>query len=339
MYLFTMPMNKARNLTLLAVLAAALSVTAAAAAGTSLSLVGYSTPKTVMGKIIQAFQQTDAGKDVTFSQSYGASTDQARAVAQGLKADIVFLSTGDDVNLLVDQGLVDPKWDRQSYDGIAADTVVVFAVRNGNPKHIKGWADLVKPGVQVVTPNPFSSGSAKWNVLAAYGAQRRLGKTDKQATAYVKTLFQHVVSQDTSGRNATNTFLSGKGDVLITYESEALAARQTGQDIQYVIPRQSMLIELPIAVLKNSPNKDAANQFIRFVKGDTAQQLFGQYGFRPVNPKIAKQFADKFPSRPGIFKIDDRYIGGWRRADKVWFDPNKGRMAQIEKAVGGPTSG
>jgi sulfate transport system substrate-binding protein len=332
-------MNKAKNLLLLAVLAAALVVTAAAAAGTNLSLVGYSTPKTVMGKIIQAFQQTDAGKDVTFSQSYGASTDQARAVAQGLKADIVFLSTGDDVNLLVDQGLVDPKWNRQSYDGIAADTVVVFAVRNGNPKHIKGWADLVRPGVQVVTPNPFSSGSAKWNVLAAYGAQRRLGKTDKQATAYVKTLFQHVVSQDTSGRNATNTFLSGKGDVLITYESEALAARQNGQDIQYVIPRQSMLIELPIAVLKSSANKDVANQFIRFVKGDTAQQLFGQYGFRPVDPRIAKQFADKFPSRPGIFKVDDKYIGGWRQADKVWFDPNKGRMAQIEKAVGGPTSG
>jgi sulfate transport system substrate-binding protein len=339
MYFFTMPMNKARNLSALAIVAAALAVAGAAAAGTNLSLVGYSTPKTVMGKIIQAFQQTPQGKDVGFSQSYGASTDQARAVAQGLKADVVFLSTGDDVNLLVDQGLVDANWSRQSYDGIAADTVVVFAVRNGNPKHIKGWQDLVRPGVQVVTPNPFSSGSAKWNVLAAYGAQRRLGKTDKQATAYVGQLFRHVVSQDTSGRNATNTFLSGKGDVLITYESEALAARQNGQDIQYVIPRQTMLIELPIAVLKSSPNKDVANQFIRFVKGDAAQQLFGQYGFRPVVPKIAKQFADKFPSRPGIFKIGDKYIGGWRQADRVWFDPKRGRMVQIEKSVGGPSSG
>ena len=221
-----------------------------------------------MGKIIQAWQKTRDGKGVSFTQSYGASTDQARAVAAGLKADVVFLSTGDDVNLLVDAGLVDANWDKQSYGGIAADTVVVFAVRNGNPKHIKGWADLVKPGVQVVTPNPFSSGSAKWNVLAAYGAQRRLGKTDKQATAYVQKLFQHVVSQDTSGRNATNTFLSGKGDVLITYESEAIASRAAGQDIQYVIPRQTMLIELPIAVLKDSSNKDAANKFIRFMKGD-----------------------------------------------------------------------
>jgi sulfate transport system substrate-binding protein len=334
-----MPMNKACKLTLLAAVVAALVTAAGASAGTNLSVVAYSTPKTVLAKIIQAWQQTTDGKDVTYSQSYGASTDQARAVGQGLKADVVFLSTGDDVNLLVDDGLVDAKWDRQSYDGIAADTVVVFAVRNGNPKHIKGWADLVKPGVQVVTPNPFSSGSAKWNVLAAYGAQRRLGKTDKQATAYVKQLFRHVVSQDTSGRNATNTFLSGKGDVLITYESEAFAARQNGQDIQYVIPRQSMLIELPIAVLKSSGNKSVANTFVRFVKGDAAQNLFAQYGFRPVNKKILARYAEKFPARPGIFKIDDRYLGGWRNADKVWFDPTTGRMVKIEQTVGGPSSG
>ena len=332
-------MNKACKLTLLAAVVAALVTADGASAGTNLSVVAYSTPKTVLAKIIQAWQQTTDGKDVTFSQSYGASTDQARAVGQGLKADVVFLSTGDDVNLLVDDGLVDAKWDRQSYDGIAADTVVVFAVRNGNPKHIKGWADLVKPGVQVVTPNPFSSGSAKWNVLAAYGAQRRLGKTDKQATAYVKQLFRHVVSQDTSGRNATNTFLSGKGDVLITYESEAFAARQNGQDIQYVIPRQSMLIELPIAVLKSSGNKSVANTFVRFVKGDAAQNLFAQYGFRPVNKKILARYAEKFPARPGIFKIDDRYLGGWRNADKVWFDPTTGRMVKIEQTVGGPSSG
>ncbi len=332
-------MDKARKPTLPAPGVAALAAAGAAAAGTNLSLVAYSTPEVVLGEIIRGWEQTPDGKDVTFSQSYGASTDQARAVGQGLKADIVFLSTGDDVNLLVDDGLVVSKWNRQSYRGIAADTVVVFAVRNGNPKHIKGWADLVKPGVQVVTPNPFSSGSAKWNVLAAYGAERHLGKTDKQATAYVQKLFQHVVSQDSSGRNATNTFLAGKGDVLITYESEAFAARQNGQDIQYVIPRQSMLIELPIAVLKGSGSKDVANRFIRFVKSDTAQNLFAQYGFRPVNKKILAKYAEKFPTRPGLFSIDDRVIGGWRNADRVWFDPNKGRMAKIERAVGGPSSG
>jgi len=323
------------------VVLAALTTTAIAGASSkdgSLSVVAYSTPKTVYGKIIQAWQQTADGKGASFTQSYAASTDQARAVAAGLKADLVFLSTGDDVNILVDAGLVDKNWDKQAYKGIEADTVVVFAVRNGNPKHIKSWADLVKPGIQVVTPNPFSSGSAKWNILAAYGAQRRLGKSDAQAQAYVKKLFQHVVSQDTSGRNATNTFLSGKGDVLLTYESEALTSRAAGTDIQYVIPRQTMLIELPIAVLKNSANKDLANKFIRFTKGPVAQALFGQYGWRPVNPTVAKKYTEKYPSRPGIFKIDDKIFGGWRTVDKKWFSQN-GIMVKIERGVGGPTSG
>src|SRR6478752_7604110 len=291
----------------LVVLAAALGVTAVAGAsptGGNLTLVAYSTPKTVMGQIIEAWQKTPDGGGWNFQQSYGASGDQAKAVAAGLNADIVFLSTGLDVNSLVDAGLVDRNWDKQSYRGIAADTVVVFAVRNGNPKKIKSWSDLVRPGVQVVTPNPFSSGSAKWNILAAYGAQRRLGKTDKQATAYVQELFKHVVSQDTSGRNATNTFLAGKGDVLITYESEAINSRLNGQDIQYVIPRQSMLIELPIAVTKTSSDAGKANQLIRYVKGDTAQNLFAQYGFRPVVKSVLAKYGKQYPARPGIFKVD-----------------------------------
>jgi sulfate/thiosulfate-binding protein len=321
------------------VAAIATAVAGASTKGTQLSLVAYSTPKTVLGKIIQAWQQTPDGSGNSVNATYGASTDQARAIAAGLKADIVFLSTGDDVNILVDAGLVDPGWDKQSYKGIEADTVVVFAVRPGNPKHIKSWADLIKPGVQVITPNPFSSGSAKWNILAAYGAQRHLGKTDKQAVQYVQELFKHVVSQDTSGRNATNTFLSGKGDVLLTYESEALASRQAGTDIQYVIPRQTMLIELPIAVLKNSSNKDLANKFVRFTKTAPAQDLFAQYGWRPVDRRIAAKYADKYPARPGIFNIAESIFGGWRAVDKKWFAPNTGLMVGIEKAVGGPTSG
>jgi sulfate/thiosulfate-binding protein len=328
----------------LAFVAIAVALIATSLAGASskdvkLSLVAYSTPRTVLGKIIQAWQQTPDGKGVSFTQSYAASTDQARAVAAGLPADVLFLSTGADVNMLVDAGFVDKNWDKQSYKGIGADSVVVFAVRPGNPKHIRGWADLIRPGVQVITPNPFSSGSAHWNVLAAYGAQRRLGKTDAQARAYVLQFFQHVVSQDTTARNATNTFLSGKGDVLITYESEALAARATGTDIQFVIPRQTMLIELPLVVIKKSANKDKANQFIRFIKGDVAQDLLGQSGWRPVNPRIARKYASKYPARPGIFKVTDRYLGGWRAADKRWFDPKAGLMIGIEKKVGGPTGG
>ena len=339
-----MPMNKRKKLTFVAAALLALAIATGATAaskGTTLALVAYSTPKPVVAKIIQAWQKTPDGSSVSFTQSYGPSTNQAKAVAAGQPADLVFLSTGDDVNLLVDAGLVNQSWNRQSYNGIGADTVVVFAVRDGNPKHIKGWADLLKPGVQVVTPNPFSSGSAKWNILAAYGAQRRLGKTDKQATAYVQQLFSHVVSQDTSGSNATNTFLSGKGDVLITYESEAINANLQGKNIQYVIPRQTMLIELPIAVLKDSKNIDAANQFIRYVKSVPSQETLVQYGFRPVNPTVAKEAATlkKFPARPGIFKIDDKFIGGWRNAEKVWFAAGSGRMTKIEQSIDGPTSG
>jgi sulfate/thiosulfate transport system substrate-binding protein len=323
----------------MAVALTAATLAGASSKGGSLTLVAYSTPKTVMGQIIQAWQKTPDGKDWSFQQSYGASGDQAKAVAAGLNADIVFLSTGLDVNTLVDAGLVDRNWDKQSYRGIAADTVVVFAVRNGNPKHVKSWSDLTRPGIQVVTPNPFSSGSAKWNVLAAYAAQRRLGKTDRQAVAFVEQLFRHVVSQDTSGRNATNTFLSGKGDVLLTYESEALVSRAAGTDIQYVIPRQTMLIELPIAVIKSSKNRDAANAFIRFTKGDTAQALFGDAGWRPVSPKIAKRYASKYPARPGLARISDKQFGGWRAADKRWFDLRSGLMVGIEKRVGGPSGG
>ena len=323
------------------VVLAALTVTAIAGASSkdgSLSVVAYSTPKTVYGKIIQAWQQTADGKGVSFTQSYAASTDQARAVAAGLKADLVFLSTGDDVNILVDAGLIDKNWDKQAYKGIEADTVVVFAVRNGNPKHIKNWADLVKPGVQVVTPNPFSSGSAKWNILAAYGAQRRLGKSDAQAQAFVKKLFQHVVSQDTSGRNATNTFLSGKGDVLLTYESEALdlAGGRDGHPVRDPAPDDADRaadrgpeVELEqgtreqVHPLHQEPRRPGSVRPVRLASG---------------NPTVAKKYASKYPSRPGIFKIDDKIFGGWRTVDKKWFSQS-GIMTGIERSVGGPTSG
>jgi sulfate transport system substrate-binding protein len=327
-------------LTAVAVLVAAVAASASAS-DVTLNVVAYSTPKPVLTKIISAYQQTAEGRNVSFTQSYGASGSQAKAVIAGQSADVVLLSTGDDVNSLVDAGLVDQNWDEQGDGGIAADTVVVFAVRRGNPKHVKGWNDLIKPGIQVVSPNPFSSGSAKWNILAAYGAQRHLGKTDAQAQGYVKQLFSHVVAQDTSGSNATNTFLSGKGDVLITYESEAINARLAGREIDYVIPRQTMLIQLPIAVLKNTPNTFPANKFIQYVKSVPAQELFVQYGFRPVNKTVAAERTtlEAFPARPGLITIADKTIGGWRAADKRWFNLGSGIMPKIEQAVGGPTSG
>jgi sulfate transport system substrate-binding protein len=330
-------MRSIRSLALSIVVAGLVaSVAGARTNDTNLSLVGYSTPKTVMGKIISAWQQTPGGKGVSFTTSYGPSGDQARAVAAGLKADLVFLSTGDDVNTLVDAGLVSPTWQKQSYGGNEAYSVVAFAFRGSNPKHIKTWDDLVKPGVQIVTPNPFSSGSAKWNVLAAYAAARREGKTDKQAQAFVQKLFKNVVSQDSSGRNATNTFLSGKGDVLLTYESEAVAAQQAGQNIGYLVPGRTMLIELPIAPIKTSSNLALVNKFIAYTKTAPAQDLLAQYGYRPVLKSVAKKYKSKFPTR-GLITIDNPMFGGWRKVDKRWFDPQSGLMVGIEKSVGGPT--
>ena len=322
--------------------ALATAVAGASTKGTTLNLVAYSTPKTVMGKIVQAWQQTPDGSGNNVNAVYGPSTDQARAVAAGLKADLVFLSTGDDVNTLVDAGLVDKNWQKQqTANGDEADSVVVFAFRGGNPKHIKTWNDLVRPGVQVVTPNPFSSGSAKWNVLAAYAAARAEGKPDKRAQAFVLRLFKNVVSQDSSGRNATNTFLAGKGDVLLTYESEAYTAKAAGKDLQIISPKQTMLIQLPMVPLKTAPTK--ATAFIKYCHSYGAQKLFTQAGYRPVIGSVLKNPALKaWKARFNIgshliFSIKDKIFGGWGKANNVWFSPN-GRMMTIEKAVGGPTS-
>jgi sulfate/thiosulfate transport system substrate-binding protein len=317
-------------LTVVTAIALATAATAPArTSDTTLSLVGYSVPRDALGAVIKAWQQTPDGKDVNFTQSYGASGDQARAVAAGLEADVVQLSTGLDIDLLVKAGLVDRNWDRQTARGIATNSVVVFAVRDGNPKHIKNWNDLVRPGIGIVTPNPSSSGAAKWNVMAAYGSQRRLGKTDKQAIAFVERMMRNVVSLDTSGRNATNSFLSGRGDVYITYENEARLAK-----LRYVIPRQTLLIEAPIAVIKTSDNKDVATKFVRFTRTVQAQRIFAQFGFRPLLPSVYREFVKQYPKRPGIFRINDRYIGGWKAVETRWFDPDKGLWVGIAKRTG-----
>src|SRR5919204_3085198 len=190
---------------------------AGASPGGSIDLVAYSTPKDAYGKIISAFQKTKAGNGVGFTQSYAASGDQARAVAAGQPADVVALSLDPDIDYLVRKKLVPKNWNANAHRGITSDSVVVFVVRDGNPKHIKGWGDLLKPGIQVITPNPFTSGGARWNVLAAYGAQRRGGRSDKQAIKYLYKLFRHVPVQPDSARAALAIFAQGKGDVLLTY--------------------------------------------------------------------------------------------------------------------------
>jgi len=328
-----------RTLLVLALLVAAAAAAGAGAAtrDVKLSLVAYSTPREAYNQLIPEFQKTQAGNGVSFSQSYAASGDQARAVKAGLNADIVALSLAPDVDELVTAGLVDANWKRQSYRGMVTNSLVVFVVRDGNPKKIRGWNDLVRPGVQVVTPNPFTSGGARWNVMAAYGAQRKLGKTDRQAQDYLLKLFKNVVSQDKSARDSLQTFNAGRGDVLLAYENEALFARSRNQGFPYVIPRSTILIENPIAVLKGSDHKAEANAFLRFLRTPAAQRTFAENGYRPVNKSIAGEFSKKFPARPGQFSIDQLGLGGWAKVQKRFFDPNSGVMARIERQVGGVT--
>jgi sulfate/thiosulfate-binding protein len=328
----------AAGLLLAAVSALAVATTASArTSDTKLSLVAYSTPREALGKLITAFQKTPAGNGVGFTQSYGASGDQARAVTAGLKADIVYLSLAPDVDTLVKAGLVDAKWNRQSYKGIVTNSVVVFAVRDGNPKKLRTWDDLTKPGVSVITPNPFTSGGARWNVMAAYGAWLKQGLKPKQARAKLLALFKNVSVQDKSARDALNTFLSGKGDVLLTYENEAIAAQLAKQPVQYVIPKATILIENPIAVLKDSSNKDTANSFLRYLRTPAAQQIFADYGYRPVVKSVLEANRKTFPKRPDLFTINNLGLGGWDKVQKDFFDPNTGVMAAIERQVGGVT--
>ena len=307
---------------------------AGATTGGSVALVAYSTPKDAYGQIISAFQRTSAGSGSSFSQSYGASGDQARAVAAGQSADVVALSLDPDVNLLVGKGLVAKNWAANSHKGIVSDSVVVFVVRDGNPKHIKNWGDLVKPGVQVITPNPFTSGSARWNVMAAYGAQRKAGKPDKQAIGYLKTFFQHVPVQPDSARTATQIFAQGKGDVLLTYENEAIYAEKKGVHTQYKTPKATLLIETPVALTKAGLQKPAAKAFYKYLWSSTAQKAFAAQGFRPVVKSVAKGY--KFYKPAGLFTITSSKLGlnGWRNVNRRFFHPQKGVVAKIEKSLG-----
>jgi sulfate/thiosulfate transport system substrate-binding protein len=307
---------------------------AGASKGGSIDLVAYSTPKDAYGKIISSFQKTQAGNGVDFSQSYGASGDQARAVAAGQDADLVALSLDPDVSLLVGKGLVPKKWNSNSHRGIVSDSVVVFVVRDGNPKKIRGWGDLVRSGVQVITPNPFTSGGARWNVMAAYGAQRRAGKTDKQAIAYLYRLFKHVPVQPDSARAALQIFAQGKGDVLLTYENEAIYAEKKGVHTEYRTPKATLLIETPVALTKSGLSKPAAKAFYKYLWSSTAQKAFADQGYRPVVKSVSKGY--HFFKPPGLFTIGSAKYGltGWTKVNKRFFHPEKGIMAKIERSVG-----
>lgn len=322
------------RIAVLAVAVLALSLVVAACGSSSsdkISLVAYSTPQEAYQEIIPAFQKTSGGKGTSFSQSYGASGDQERAVEAGLKADVVALSLAPDVEKLVKAGKVDANWDQNKYKGFVTNSVVVLATRKGNPKNIKTWDDLIKPGVEVITPNPFTSGGARWNVMAAYGAQLEQGKTKQQALDYLKKLFDNVPVQDKSARESLQTFVGGKGDVLLAYENEAITAQQKGQSLDYTVPDQTILIQNPAAVTNGS--KSAAKSFLDYLWTDEAQKIYASKGYRSVKPALVDK--SKYPAPSGLFTIDK--LGGWSAVNDAFFDPSKGYLAQIEKDKGVPT--
>ncbi len=324
---------------LLSVAAAAIGLSACGSSGSSsgsskeLTLVAYSTPQPAFEALIPAFQITPDGKDVSFKQSYGPSGEQSRAVSNGLHADVVDFSLEPDVERLVKAGLVDASWNQNATHGFVTNSVAVIIVRKGNPKHIEDWADLVKPGVQVVTPNPFTSGSARWNIMAAYGAQIKEGKTPGQAETYLRELFKNVVSQDSSARNALQTFVSGRGDALIDYENEAITDKQKGEPIEYVIPKDTILIQNPVAVVGKGSAAGTAQKFVDYLTSPAGQAIWAKQGYRPV---ISGVSAANFPTPPGLFTIDT--LGGWKKVTKEFFEPETGIVTKIEQSLGVSTA-
>ena len=301
--------------------------------GGKLTLVAYSTPEEAYKELIPAFNKTSEGKGVSFSQSYAASGEQSRAVEGGLPADVVEFSLEPDMTRLVDADLVDKSWNQNQYKGMVTNSVVVLMVRKGNPKGIKDWDDLTTGKVDVLEPNPFTSGGAKWNIMAAYGAQLEKGRSPQEAQQYIADLFKNVSVLDKSARESLQTFSSGKGDVLLGYENEAILAQQKGEDIDYIVPDQTILIENPVAATKNAKDPKLAKSFVDFLYTPTAQKIFVGKGYRPVVKDTPG--ADKFPTPKDLFDITK--FGGWDKVNTDFFDPANGIVAKIFQDQGKST--
>jgi sulfate/thiosulfate transport system substrate-binding protein len=302
--------------------------------GGNLTLVAYSTPEEAYKELIPAFTKTPEGRGVSFSQSYAASGEQSRAVEGGLPADVVEFSLEPDMTRLVDTDLVDKSWNQNETKGMVTNSVVVFMVRKGNPKGVRDWDDLVTGDVEVLEPNPFTSGGAKWNIMAAYGAQLEKGRSKQEAERYLADLFENVPVLDKSARESLQTFSSGKGDVLLGYENEAILAQQKGEDIDYVVPDQTILIENPVAVTTEANDPELAKAFVDFLYTPAAQEIFVGKGYRPVVKDI--RGADEFPEPADLFDITK--FGGWEEVNVDFFDPENGVVARIFRDQGKSTA-
>jgi sulfate/thiosulfate transport system substrate-binding protein len=303
----------------------------------TIDLVAYSTPETAYTKIEESFKETAEGEGVEFRASYGPSGDQSRAVESGQPADFVNFSLESDVTRLVDAGLVAEDWNTGEHQGIVADSVVVLAVRPGNPKNIQGWEDIVKPGVEIVSPNPGSSGGARWNLLAAWGHVIATGGTDKDAEEYLTKFFENAVALPGSARDALTSFTSGNGDVLVSYENEAILARQNGEELDYIVPDETLLIETPVAVTEDAD--PVASDWLEYLYTEDAQAAFLASGYRPVVEGVtgevdgANDPANPFPAPSSLLTVAEDF-GGWPDAGAKFFDEENGIVTRIQAETG-----
>jgi sulfate/thiosulfate transport system substrate-binding protein len=328
----------AASLTGVLALSACSGASGGATGGDRLSLVGFSVLEAANVPVFEEFEGTSDGEGVTFQTSYGASGDQSRAVEGGLDADVVHLSLEPDMQRLVDAGLVAEDWKDTETKGIVTSSVVSFVVREGNPEDITGWDDLIKPGVEIITPNPASSGSAKWNILSAWAHVTGAGGSDAEAEQFVSKLLQNTIALPASGRDATTAFSEGNGDVLISYENEAILARQSGEPFDYVVPDDTLLIENPATVVEGS--SESAQNFLDFLISPEAQADYAQSGFRPVVdgvelPEVegANDPADPFPTPGTLYTVDDDF-GGWAEANTKFFDEAEGIIPKLQAKTG-----
>ena len=304
------------------------------AADTTLTLVAYAVPEPGWSKIIPAFAATPEGKGVAVTTSYGASGDQSRAVVDGKPADIVNFSVEPDVSRLVKANKVASDWNKDVTKGIPFGSVVTLVVRKGNPKNIRDWDDLLQPGVEVVTPSPLSSGSAKWNLLAPYAATSNGGQNQQAGLDFVtKLVNEHVRTRPGSGREATDVFLQGSGDVLISYENEAINIERQGKPVEHINPPQTFKIENPVAVVNTSAHLDKATALKNFLYTPEGQKIWAQAGFRPVDPAVAAEFTADFPVPQKLWTITD--LGGWSAVDPALFDKENGAITKIYKKATG----
>lgn len=300
----------------------------------TLTLVAFAVPEPAWSEIIPAFGETPEGKGVAVTASYGASGDQSRAVVDGKRADIVNFSVEPDVTRLVRAGKVSPEWNTDVTGGIPFGSVVSLVVRKGNPKDIKDWDDLLAPGIEVITPSPLSSGSAKWNLLAPYAAKSDGGKNQQAGLDFVTALVtDHVTARPGSSREATDVFLQGSGDVLISYENEAIHIERQGEEVEHVNPPQTVKIENPVAVVTGSAHRDKATALKNFLYTPQGQQIWAQAGFRPVDPAVMADFAQDFPAPQTLWTITD--LGGWSAVDTALFDKDNGAITAVYKKATG----